>query len=152
MMSNGRAPLRTGLLSGLLLLGFGACAAAQAAEESRCHYTTRMICTSEGCQPTTYEGMYVRAPALPALRQAVTEVAPIRLDRCDEQGCDDVEITNTGEGGFLTLSAMEGSYLIKIYDGPEIPEIELKTGDFIEVITSMLTTFIGYGQCVPAAD
>lgn len=149
-MKQRRAPLRTGFLSGLLLLGLGSVAAAQAGTEARCHYSTRMICTSEGCQPAEHEGMYLSTPALPALRQAVTEVKPIRLQRCDPQGCDAIEITNTGEGGFLTLSAMEGAYLIKIYDGPEIPEIELKTGDFIEVVTSMLTTFIGYGQCVPA--
>lgn len=139
---------RPGLAAGLVLLASAGLAAAQAASDgARCTYTNRMICTTEGCQPTDTAGIHLRLPALPELRDAVAEVRPIRVERCDPQGCSSIEITNTQEAGILTLSAMEGSYLIKLYDGPEVPEAELKTGQFTEVLTSMFTVFVGQGVC-----
>lgn len=149
MISNASPrPLRTGLAAALLLLLSAAQGAAQAAPgEARCEYSLRLICTTEGCQPTESEGIYLLTPELPALRRAVTEVEPIRIQRCDAKGCGAIEITNTAEGGILTLSAMQGSYLLKLYDGPPIPESELETGAFTEVVTSMFTTFLGYGTC-----
>ncbi len=137
--------LRTGLAAAFLLAASAAVAAAQ--DVARCAYDSRMICTTEGCEPAESAGIHLLTPDLPALRQAVAQVEPILIQRCDAKGCGPIEITSAAEAGILTLSAMQGAYLLKIYDGPPIPESELRTGQFTEVVTSMFTIFIGHGVC-----
>jgi len=139
---------RTLLSAGFLLLASATLAAAQSAADGvKCAYSNRMICTTEGCQPTDTAGIFLRLPELPEVRRAVAEVRPLRVRRCDAKGCSEIEITQTAEAGILTLSAMDGSYLLKLYDGPEVPISELKTGQFTEVATSMFTVFVGQGVC-----
>lgn len=134
---------------GLLVLGSASVGSAQsaAAEEMKCAYSKRTICTSEGCTPVESEGIHLLLPALPTLKDAITAGAPVQVKRCDAKGCTAVDITSAASSGFLTLSSMHGAYLLKVYGEPDIAEIELRTGDFIEVVTSLLTTYVGYGSC-----
>lgn len=143
--------LRLGLSTGLLLTLSAGAAAAQAPEgELRCAYTKRMVCSTEGCMDSEIGSNHLRVEPLPALRKSVETAAPIAVRRCDAGGCSRVEITQAAGSGFLTLSAENGAYLIKIYDGPEVRDIDLNPGDFTEIVTSMFTTWVGYGRCTAA--
>lgn len=149
MISDGTSRfLKLGLTALFVSLAAAGTAAAQtASDELTCSYTRRTICSTEGCEPAEIGLSQLRVPSLPALREAVDRASPIEIRRCDAGGCAGVEITDAGAGGFLTLSGQHGAYLIKIYAGPPIRELELAPGDFIEVVTSMLTTWVGYGRC-----
>jgi hypothetical protein len=149
MISDGTpALLRIGLTAlALSHAAAGTVAAQTSADELTCSYSRRSVCSTEGCEPSEVGFSHLRVPALPALREAVDRASPIQIRRCDAGGCAAVEITDAGAGGFLTLSGQHGAYLIKIYAGPPIRELELVPGDFIEVVTSMLTTWVGYGRC-----
>ena len=151
-MTSSRASrsVRTGLATVLLLVAPGGAGLAQVAEEVRCSYTRRMACSTEGCESNDVGSTYLVVPPLQALRDAVANATPIEIRRCDPQGCTPVRITQAAGGGFLTLSGQSGAYLIKIYAGPTIDGIELRTGDFTEVVTSMMTTFVAYGHCAEA--
>lgn len=141
-------PLRTGVAAGALLLASGTLGFAQSiADEVRCSYTLRLVCSTEGCQQSDVGSSHLIVPPLQTLRVAVSTAAPIEIKRCDAQGCSPVEITQAAGGGFLTLSGQNGAYLIKLYAGPTIEALELRTGDFTEVVTSMMTTFVAYGHC-----
>jgi len=142
--------LRAGLGAGLLLLASAASVVAQeTVSELRCSYTKRMTCTPEGCSEGETGPGYLAIPPLPDLREAITSKAPVWVRRCDDRGCTPVEITTAASAGFLTLSAETGGYLMKVYAGNPIKEVELQTGDFTEVVTSMLMTYVGYGRCAP---
>jgi hypothetical protein len=130
------------------LLPFAAEARAQQPGDLRCPYTRRMSCTPEGCEPSQIEGSYLMVPPLQTLRDAGTLGTTIRIHRCDGGGCIPVEVTHASAEGFLTLMSGNGAYLFKIYGDKDLPQIELRTGAFTEVVTSMLMSFVSYGQCV----
>jgi hypothetical protein len=122
-------------------------ARAQEPGDLRCPYSRRMSCTPEGCEPTQIEGSYLMVPPLQTLRDAGTLGTTIRIHRCDGGGCVPVEVTHSTAEGFLTLTSRNGAYLFKIYGDRDLPEVELRTGAFTEVVTSMLMTFVSYGRC-----
>lgn len=143
-----RFPRHVSLLA-LVCCGLLASAEAIAQEpgDLRCPYSRRMSCTPEGCEPTQIEGSYLMVPPLQTLRNAGSLGTTIRIHRCDAGGCLPVEVTHSTAEGFLTLTSRNGAYLFKIYGDKDLPEIELRTGAFTEVVTSMLMTFVSYGRC-----
>ncbi|MCI0435279.1 MAG: hypothetical protein L0271_16805 [Gemmatimonadetes bacterium] len=116
-------------------------------DDLRCAYSHRFTCTSEGCQPTSVEHGYLRVPPLASLRQALADSARIRIQRCDDRDCVPLDIERATSEGFITLSARDGAFLLKIFAQPDSRELGLRTGDFTEVVTSMMMTWVGYGQC-----
>lgn len=139
--------MKRGLLACSLLLALPGEALAQEPTDLRCPYARRMVCTPEGCEPSRIENSYLVVPPLQTLRNAATLGTPITIQRCDSSDCVSVEVTHGTSEGFLTLSSRNGAYLLKIYGERNIPEVELRTGAFTEVVTSMLMTFVSYGQC-----
>lgn len=131
----------------LVLVAADATAQQPGPNDLRCPYSRRMSCTPEGCEPTQIEGSYLMVPPLQTLRDANTLGTTIRIHRCDGSDCIPVEVTHGSAEGFLTLMSRNGAYLFKIYGDRDLPEIQLRTGAFTEVVTSMLMTFISYGRC-----
>ncbi len=133
------------------LPGFGAgSATAQEAAELRCPYAQRSACTTEGCDSTSIEHGYLLVPPIATMQQAIADGSTIRVRRCDDRECIPLTIERATSEGFLTLSARGGAFLLKIFARPDSPELGLRTGDFTEVVTSMMMTYVGYGRCTAA--
>ncbi len=121
-----------------------------AANEIRCNYTTRYYCDENGCTSVPPEGAYLLIPDSRALGLAGTrhrdDEPPVQVRRCDAGGCTPVNVTSSLSGAFLNVWKQDGGYMLKFVT-VSLDLIEVRAGQFVEVATSMLGTFISYGRC-----
>ncbi len=143
--------LRLGFVTlALIATPFRLLCAQGAAEEHRCNYTTRHYCDENGCTSVSPEGAYLLIPDSRTLRLAgirnSDDEPPVQVRRCDGNGCTPVDVTSSLSGAFRNVWGLDGGYMLK-FVAVSIGLIEAEAGQFVEVATSMLGTFISYGSC-----
>ena len=126
------------------------------AQEVRCNYATRYYCEENGCTSVSPEGEYLLIPDPRELRLAGIRNPPgvrprsdepfVQLRRCDAGGCMAVHVTVSQMGSLLNVWTIDGSYSFKFVRLP-VRRLGLEAGQFVEVQTLMLGTFISYGSC-----
>lgn len=121
-----------------------------AAAENRCNYSIRYYCDENGCNSLPLEGEYLLIPDPRELQLAGIrnryEGPPVQVRRCDAGGCTPVNVTSSLSGAFLNVWKQDGGYMLKFVT-VSLDLIEVRAGQFVEVATSMLGTFISYGRC-----
>jgi hypothetical protein len=140
-----------------LLLSVTAAAAPERHDEIRCSYAHQVACSDTGCEPIPIGDRYLIVPSIAELRSArishYGSRPPVVIHRCDSNGCTPVEATSAPSGVFLNVSAIGGGYILKLFDSAPVYALDYKPGEFVEVATSFLTTFISYGRCTfPGGD
>jgi len=70
----------------------------------------------------------------------------VELRRCDDRGCTPIAVVAAESGVFLNLAAPSSGYLLKLTTTSETL-LDLQAGQFVEVATQMLSTYLGYGRC-----
>ncbi len=125
-----------------------------AAAENRCNYSIRYYCDENGCNSLPHEGEYLLIPDPRELQLAGIrnryEGPPVQVRRCNAGGCTVVDVTSFQSGAFLNVwSIVGGGYMLKFVSRPLRPPGlgGYETGQFVEVDTSGLDTFISYGSC-----
>ncbi len=147
--------LRSGLVTlALVATPLRLLCAQGAANENRCNYTTRYYCDENGCTSVSPEGEYLLIPDPRELRLAGIrnrdDEPPVQLRRCDAGGCMVVHVRVSQIGALLNVWSIDDSgYVFKFVRLP-LRQLGLggyEAGQFVEVKTLMLGTFISYGSC-----
>jgi len=115
-------------------------------DEVRCTYSRRQVCTRSGCEANPVGQAFLVIPALARIRAAMLDGRPVDLRRCDGRGCTPVTTMVSESGDFLILSAPRSGYLFKVATVSETLS-GLRAGEFVEVATQILTTYVGFGRC-----
>ena len=121
-----------------------------AGEEIRCDYASRQYCDENGCRSLPDDGAYLLIPDWRELQTAGSREElgepPVQVRRCDGSGCTPVSVTSSRSGIFLNVWKLDGGYMLKFVTvSPDL--MEANAGQFVEVATSGLGTFISYGSC-----
>lgn len=124
--------------------------ARQVKDEIRCTYSRRSACGPDGCKPIPIGTAYLLAPQLLDLQLAEAPRLPdepvVAVRRCDGKGCTPIDVVSAPSGIFLNVWTADGGYMLK-FVAEEVPLMDARRGDFVEVTTAMLTTIVSHGQC-----
>ena len=116
-------------------------------DEVRCDYTRRAICDKTGCRDLAIRTAFLIVPPLDHLRRAIGDhdLSPA-VRRCDDKGCTPVMVQVVSSGIFLNVAAPQAGYILKVASS-SVDLAEITRGEFVEVATQLLSTYIGYGRC-----
>jgi hypothetical protein len=141
--------VRYATLLGLLTLTGSAARPAQ--DQHRCTYDRRAVCDERGCRPIPVGQSYLLIPDRLDLELATAPRLEgdsiVSVRRCDEKGCTSVPVLTAPSGAFLNAWADGGGYVIKFVSHAEALGPAARRGQFVEVATAMLTTYVSYGAC-----
>jgi hypothetical protein len=114
------------------------------ADEIRCTYQRRDVCTDTGCKRVPVSSEYLLIPSLENLQDAAFDKKSVQLRRCDNQGCSPFDLVPEMDG--LYIDVPKGGYIFKIlWSGSNLTDG--RRGDFIEVATLFLTSIVYRGHC-----
>lgn len=134
-------------MTSLLLLFLIASTASQRPDEFRCTYSRREVCDKAGCAPIPVGDAYLLIPSSSELRRAWTAITfdepPVTIRRCDSKGCTPVRVNSEMSGAYLNVWQRGGGYMLKFVDWEAAGE----PGEFVEVATLGLATFVSRGKC-----
>ena len=113
-------------------------------DEVRCEYTHRVYCNASGCMdlPIVQNKSFLIVPALDQIQRSAQSV----VRRCDDKGCTPVNVQAAPSGVFHNLASAPGGYLLKLAL-LTVELVDVKKGDFVEIATQNLGSFVGYGRC-----
>ena len=119
---------------------------------SRCEYTVREICGGgERCSEFRSQGEYLLVPSLATLEKAfpsaVLSTRPAAVQRCDQKGCTSIEVWAVRSGAYINVWQTNGGYMLKLFVGPADALFKFAVGDFVEVATLGLGTWVSSGRC-----
>jgi hypothetical protein len=125
--------------------------AQSAADEVRCNYTKRQVCDAKGCRDLPIADNYLLSPDLGAFSVAMPPQPSgepvVSVRRCDRKRCSSVEVVSAKSGAFLNVWKPDGGYMLRfVYDAEGLVPAA-RRGDFVEVATALLTTYVSYGRC-----
>ena len=124
--------------------------ARQVEDEIRCAYSRRSVCSPDGCRTIPIDTEYLLVPRLGDLQMAMaprlSNEPVVTVRRCDAKGCTPIDVVSASSGVFLNVWKPDGGYMLK-FVAHEVPLMDARRGDFVEVATAMLTTIVSYGQC-----
>lgn len=118
--------------------------------EYRCEYTHRESCGPNGCEEIPTEDAYLLVPELSVLRTAGSSLltTDVVIRRCDSQGCTPVTVTSSTSGAFLNVWRLApGGYMLKFANWETDDALLGPAGEFVEIATLWLDTFVSYGRC-----
>lgn len=143
-----------------LLCFLGLTTSARQGTEFRCEYSRRTVCDSNGCRALSPQSWYL---LLPTRLDPDNPDAQVRV--CDAAGCEAIAVRIEETGDLLRVGRISGGYLLTVAratvdsfslrvphsDGVESLRLpRMRHGDFLEVNTVGLVSYIGFGRC-PAA-
>jgi hypothetical protein len=110
-------------------------------------------CDAGGCSPIPVADRYLLSPALIGPAMAISPRLPsepvVSMRRCDAKGCTPIEVVSAPSGAFLNVWKPDGGYMLKfVYDATGLSQ-DTQRGDFVEVATAFLATYVSYGRCPP---
>lgn len=138
------------LLASAARPAYAAAPAQTQVQETRCDYSARSVCEGAGCRSMSMDaGVYLLIPTLGRLMDSridagIPGVLLPQARRCDQRGCTAFEVRPSLSGAFLNLSSP--GWLMKIAVEDE-PLVKLTHGQFTEVATQMLATYVSSGIC-----
>lgn len=113
-------------------------------EEVRCTYTKREACGPKGCVPIAVADNYLIVPRV--LLEKPQDLSATEIRRCDSKGCSAINAVANTAGAFMNAGNVERGFQLKVAV-LAAAVAELKAGDFVETVTTMLTVLVGHGTC-----
>lgn len=113
-------------------------------DEIRCEYTHRVYCNASGCMdlPIQLNKSFLIVPGLDQIQRSAQNV----VRRCDDKGCTPVDVQVAPSGMFHNLASVRAGYLLKLAL-LTVELVDVKKGNFVEIATQNLDSYINYGRC-----